>query len=203
MDRAMQHRKRLPITNRALVTLAYNPVSIALYARYGIYPREPLYLMDCPTQNVTGKATHTTLKFERAADYSATQKTLSSIDEQCIGYAQDRNHDFLFSTPTIKCYIFSSGHEPVGYAYIHQNGRIGPLATGSETPFEDAVKSALELAAAEKPQSVSFLATGSNWTLMKIGLGNGMRILDNSLFMSSQPFPNFSQYMLYPMGSLL
>jgi GNAT superfamily N-acetyltransferase len=39
MERAMKHHKNSTITNRALVTFAYNPVSISLYARHGIYPR--------------------------------------------------------------------------------------------------------------------------------------------------------------------
>ncbi len=43
MEKAMRHRKEAPITNRALVTFAYNPVSISLYARHGMYPREPMY----------------------------------------------------------------------------------------------------------------------------------------------------------------
>ena len=52
MDRAMRHGRQSEIKNRALVTLAYNPVSISLYSRYGIYAREPLYWMEGPNQNL-------------------------------------------------------------------------------------------------------------------------------------------------------
>jgi len=57
----MKHHKGRAITNRALATFAYNPVSISLYARYGIYPREPLYWMESPSQQVKAEVSNTKL----------------------------------------------------------------------------------------------------------------------------------------------
>jgi GNAT superfamily N-acetyltransferase len=204
MERAMQYRKEPEITNRALVTLAYNPVSISLYSRYGIYPREPLYWMEVPKQNAKTIDGSPRLVSHRAENFLVARKTLTEIDSSCIGYPREKNHEFLLSLPTYKCFIFSSHNEPVGYAYVAQNGRVGPAATNSQDSFIPVVLSALSYAAIEeKATSVSLNATGSNEELMKLAFRYGMKIRDNFLLMSSKPFPNFSRYLMYPTGAML
>jgi GNAT superfamily N-acetyltransferase len=202
IERAMKHHKGPAITNRALVTFAYNPVSISLYARHGIYPREPLYWMEGPSQHVKTEAS-SKARSEKVADFEKSRKVLSHIDEFTLGYAREKNHEFLFGLPTVQCHLFSFGNEPVGYAYVWKNGRVGPLATVSHEIFRDVLRSAFRLAAAEGAASVGIAATGSNEQLMQVALEQKMRILDNYLFMSSKPFPNFSNYVLYPTGAML
>ena len=199
----MRHRKTAPITNRALVTFAYNPVSISLYARHGMYPREPMYYMECPSSQVKTGSSNTKLRNERITDFEKNKTILSQIDERTLGYPRERNHEFLFSLPTVRCHLYSIANEPVGYAYVWQNGRIGPLATTSLPIFQDLLKSAFKLAAAEGAASVALLATGSNDKLMEVALEQKMRILDNWLLMSAKPFPNFSNYVIYPTGAML
>jgi hypothetical protein len=65
------------------------------------------------------------------------------------------------------------------------------------------LRSAFKLAAAEGAASVAMLATGSNDKLMEFALEQKMRILDNWLLMSANPFPNFSNYVIYPTGAML
>lgn len=203
MERAMKHHKNSAITNRALVTFAYNPVSVSLYARHGIYPREPLYWMEGPSQQVKTDASNTRLHEERIVDFEKARGTLSRIDELTLGYPREKNHEFLFRTASARCHIFSSGNKPVGYAYVWQSGRVGPLATVSHEIFRDVLKSSFRLATAEGAANVGIAATGSNEELMQVALEQRMRILDNYLFMSSKPFPNFSNYVLYPTGAML
>ncbi len=203
MERAMKHHKDHAITNRALVTFAYNPVSISVYARHGIYPREPLYWMEGPSQQVKTEASTTKLRDERIEDFEKARGTLNRIDELTLGYPREKNHEFLFRTPSARCHLFSMGNEPVGYAYVWQSGRVGPLATVSHETFRDVLRSAFRLAATEGAANVGIAATGSNEQLMQVALEQRMRILDTYLFMSSNPFPNFSNYVLYPTGAML
>jgi GNAT superfamily N-acetyltransferase len=202
MEKAMRHHKTAPITNRALVTFAYNPVSISLYARHGMYPREPMYYMECPSNQVKTGPTNTKLKNERITDFEKNKTILSRIDEHTLGYPRDKNHEFLFSLPTVRCHLYSTANKPVGYAYVWQNGRIGPLATISPAIFQDVLRSAFKLAA-EGAANVGMLATGSNEQLMEVALEQKMRMLDNWLLMSTKPFPNFSNYVIYPTGAML
>ncbi len=203
MERAMKHHKGHAITNRALVTFAYNPVSISLYARHGIYPREPLYWMEGPSQQVKTEASSTKLRDEKIEDFEKARGILNRVDELTLGYPREKNHEFLFRTPTARCYLFSTGKEPIGYAYVWQSGRVGPLATVSHETFRDVLRSAFSLAATEGAANVGIAATGSNEQLMQVALEQRMRILDTYLFMSSKPFPNFSNYVLYPTGAML
>src|SRR4029077_6465871 len=130
--------------------LAYNPVSISLYSRYGIYPREPLYLMECPRQSVKKADDDSGLTSEQAENFQAVRKFLNTIDVGCIGYPREKNHEFLFSLPSYKCYVYAKHGKAVGYAYVAQNGRVGPVATVSEYSFGDVVESAIGFASQEE-----------------------------------------------------
>jgi GNAT superfamily N-acetyltransferase len=202
MEKAMKHHRDTPITNRALVTFAYNRVSISLYARNGMYPREPLYYMECPSAQVK-EETNTKLRHERITDFQKARSIITSIDKVTTGYPREKNHEFMFSLPTVQFHLFSQNQEPAGYAYVWQNGRIGPLATTSEKAFQDALVSAFNIAKINGALTVGMLATGSNDKLMEVALEQKMRILDNWLLMSAKPFPNFSNYVIYPTGAIL
>ena len=201
MEKAMKHHGSTPITNRALVTFAYNRVSISLYARNGMYPREPLYYMECPSTQVkkeTNRLTH-----DRVTDFQKAKATINRIDKVTTGFLRERNHEFMFSLSTVQFHLFSQNNEPVGYSYVWQNGRIGPLATSSGSTFKDALVSAFNIAKTNGAPSVGMLATGSNEKLMELALEQKMRILDNWLLMSAKPFSNFSNYLIYPTGAIL
>ena len=202
MEKALNHGKGASITNRALVTFAYNRVSISLYARNGMYPREPLYYMECPSTNIK-KETNTMLTHERITDFQKARSIIRDIDKVTTGYPREKNHEFMFALPTVQFHLFSQNKEPVGYAYTWQTGRIGPLATTSENAFQDALISAFNVAKTNGAPTVGMLATGSNDKLMEIALEQKMRILDNWLLMSAKPFQNFSNYVVYPTGAIL
>lgn len=202
LDKAWQNRKDAEITNRALATFAYNPVSISLYSKYGIYPRDPLYFMEGPKSEFNGKV-ETHIVDEKISDFKTIRAKISRIDRETLGYPLERNHEYLCSLPNTQGHIFSKGTQPVGYAYVWKSGRVGPLAATSHKLFPEVVNASLHLAAQQEGPNVGMLVTGSNDTLMKIALDNKMRILDNFLFMSAKPFPNFNNYIMYPTGAML
>jgi len=155
-------------------------------------------------QNVKKADDDGELTSELAEDFQAVRKVLKTIDMDCIGYPREKNHEFLFSLPSYKCYIYASHGKPLGYAYVAQNGRVGPVATVSENSFGYVVESAIGFASQEeKAPSVSVNVTGSNEKLMKLAFRHGMKIRDNFLLMSSKPFPNISRYVIYPTGAML
>ena len=102
----MRHHKEAPITNRALVTFAYNPVSISLYARHGMYPRDPIYYMECPSGQVKTGPTNTKLKNESVTDFEKNKTILSRIDQRTLGFPREKNHEFLFSLSTLRCHLY-------------------------------------------------------------------------------------------------
>jgi hypothetical protein len=168
-----------------------------------MYARDPLYLMECPKDQVKLEKPDQKLKDEMLEESHAKGRILSRIDEQCIGYPRERNHEYLVGLPNVQCHIFSIRSDPVGYAYVWKNGKIGPLATVSHRVFKDIVKTSLSIAVQEESPTVGMHVTGSNEALMHIALDQKMRILDNYLFMSAKPLSNFSNYTLYPTGAML
>jgi GNAT superfamily N-acetyltransferase len=203
MERTMQYRRGSEITNRALVTFAYNPFSITLYSRFGIYPREPLYYMDVPREKVNRLKTPSELKNEPILDFQSARKILTRIDNQCVGYPREKNHEYLFNQPTVKCYFFTDHSEPVGYAFISQTGRIGPIASVSEAHFTEIVNTTISHAAQSNAPTVGMAVTGSNERLVKLAFAADMKIRDNFLLMSARPFSNLSNYVLFPTGAML
>lgn len=202
LDKAWQNKKDATIINRALVTFAYNPVSISLYSRYGMYPRDPLYFMEGPKPEAKGNA-EAQIVDEKISDFRTVHTEISRIDKETLGYPLEKNHEFLCSLPNTQGHVFSKGNQPIGYAYVWKSGRVGPLAATSHNLFPEVVNASLRLAAQQEGSTVSMLVTGSNDTLMKIALDHKMRILDNFLFMSAKPFVNFNNYIVYPTGAML
>ena len=49
MQLTHNHARKHDADNRALITFAYNRASIGLYAKQGLFPREPLYTVGAPS----------------------------------------------------------------------------------------------------------------------------------------------------------
>ena len=74
MNHTLEHGKHSNITNRALLTFAYNPVSISLYSLHGIYPRVPMYYMEGPSEKVPGPTADSGLKGGESKDSTNTAR---------------------------------------------------------------------------------------------------------------------------------
>ena len=197
MERAMEYGRDAGVTHRALITAAYNPVSISLYLRYGMYPREPLYSITCASATLASSGDLKSFNAERLAATQSNIEQLSRLDEHVLGFPRERHHHYLLNAKDATCYVFKRHDRPEGYAYIWPNGRIGPLAVVVPTAFEKVMTAALSLAACQNSAEVSALIAGSNEQAMSIAVKNKMQIKRPSLLMSSKPFGNWSNYLFY------
>ncbi len=96
------------------------PISAALYARYGMVPRVPMYtlmgelkgsLPDLPVGLSVGPLD------SAAAD---------PLDLEVTGFTRPKDHDAWESWGRIRHGLFQ-GSEVVGYGYAQQSGRLGPF----------------------------------------------------------------------------
>ena len=198
LDNALEYGSQTVIANRSLITFAYNPASISLYMRYGMYPREPLYAMRGASASLRAGRTPTEAPaYERAGAGRDTLEVLSRVDEQVLGFARERHHRYFLSATGVSCYLFRNRSAVDGYAYVWTNGRVGPLAVTSPSRFALVMNAALGLAAAENPDSVSITVPGSNEQAVAIALRSGMRILYPLLLMAAKPFGNWDSYMFF------
>jgi len=196
--RTLEHGDASTIRNRALITFAYNPVSIALYSRYGLYPREPLYAMRGPA--AAAQATPEqggSLVCEKLVPDAESPARLSHIDEQILGHRRDRHHRYLLNAQGASCYLLRQADTLGGYAYIWASGRVGPLAVLSPSVFGTAMNAALALAATQDGQTISVLIAGSNELAFSIATEHQMQIDYPLLFMSSKPLGNWAGYLFH------
>lgn len=190
------------ITNRAVITPAFNPSSISLYARFSMYPREPLYFARATPDEIkkhTQRAPKR-LEFQVAASYPKVARLLGRIDRKALRFSPDWHHEFFFELQQAKCLILEKAGEPVGYAYVRENGRVGPLAVLREDFLEEAMRSALAFAANQNAESVLTLLPGSNEHAISTMVKCGLRIVYPLLFMSSKPLENWKNYLCYSPG---
>lgn len=198
LDKALEHGGQAAIANRSLITFAYNPTSISLYMRSGMYPREPLYAMRGARSSLLAGRTRTEAPaYERARAGQDTLEVLSRVDEQVLGFARELHHRYFLSVPGASCYLFRNKSAVDGYAYVWTNGRVGPLAVTSPSRFAPVMNAALGLAAAESLDSVSITVPGCNEQGVAIALSAGMRILYPLLLMSAKPFGKWDSYMFF------
>ncbi len=196
LDKALEYGSPAAIANRSLITFAYNPTSISLYMRSGMYPREPLYAMRGASSSLRARRTHTEAPtHERVGAGQDTLEALSRVDEQVLGFARELHHRYFLSAPGASCYLFRNKSAVDGYAYVWTNGRVGPLAVTSPSRFAPVMNAALGLAAAENTDSVSIIVPGSNEQGVAIALSEGMRISYPLLLMSAKPFGNWGSYL--------
>ncbi len=101
---------------------ANQPVSTGLYARMGMAPRTPLYLI----RGALADEALPTLP-EAVDRRRVTPEAVAAFDRALMGYERPQDHAFWASDRT--GVLFADGAGAVlGYGYAHSSGRIGPVA---------------------------------------------------------------------------
>lgn len=201
IQKAFEHSAGCEIDNRALITFAYNPISISLYIKYGMYPREPLYLMEIPRAALRGNFGRIQADpLERVKPSGLVTDQLGGIDEQVLGISRAKHHVYLLNAPGSACYIFKEKDNVRGYAYVWSSGRVGPLAVLSHADFDKLWHSALVLAAASDAETIRMLVPGTNEQAASLAHRCRFRISHPMLLMSAKPFGTWQNYSLYSPG---
>ncbi len=198
LDKTLELGSHLSVTNRALITFPFNRVSTALYMRYGMYPREPIYRMvgDSAAARLAHKETES-FNYEKLPPAAASIRQLCTIDEPVLGIPLERHHEYFLNAQGSTCYLFRRENNPEGYAYVWSNGHVGPLAVSSLNSFRGVMNTALGLAAIQETSQVSVMIPGSNDQAAIIALDHKLRIAIPFLLMSSRSFGHWDKYLFY------
>lgn len=186
LERALTHGRNA--TNRALVTFAYNPVSIGFYVRHAMYPRAPLYRLEGRAERFRSPDLAEAAGCDRLEPDDRNAVLLGRLDDAVLGVDRTRHHEFFLSEPAATCYVIAETGAPTGYAYVWSNGHVGPLAATSPASFERIMTAGLALAARSSSERVSLILAGSNAPAMSWALGAGMHIELPLLLMATKPF---------------
>jgi GNAT superfamily N-acetyltransferase len=146
---------------RMTITDAIQPVSNALYAKFGLLPMTPILSLE-------GRST-----FDPSGDLvpgAPEPADLAALDLAAYGFDRSVDHRFWSAeaTPT----LWSRDGEPVAYSYRWPNGRIGPLAGRDPSSAADALRAEL----GRHPEAL-IQVPGTSRTLVRTALVAGLRFV--------------------------
>jgi GNAT superfamily N-acetyltransferase len=180
--------------NRALITFAYNTRSTGLYARHGLFPREPLYHMAAPAQNWRRKADAGLPAVLFEADDAASD-LMGAIDVAVLGFRRDAHHALLRGGQGMRAFRIGDAARPDGYAYIAPNGHVGPLAVAPGADAGAVAATALHCAMVAGPDQISMMVPGRAGLVMATAMAHGLRIEEPLVVLSARPFGVWDRYL--------
>ncbi len=188
------------------------PISMALYAGYGLAPRMPILDLrgeirrpeafpDLPSGVVP-------VAFETIADgppggagHRALADAVDSLDRDLLGTDHPLDHRYLRSESRRGYLYRGPDGEPIGYGYAGEVGRIGPIAVRDEMLLEAVVG---HLAAAVPARGARAVwGIGAAPRLIPTLLAAGLRVDGFPLLMCwDRPFADFRRYLPISPGLL-
>jgi GNAT superfamily N-acetyltransferase len=187
----------------AMCTDSAQPVSNALYARYGIVPRMPVFnLVGTPKPSALARlpAGIEAVPFGRIGSPTAIESAaaesaaIDSIDTAILGFAHAADHAYLRATGRTGFVYRTDDGEPVGYGYSSEAGRFGPVALLDETLTAPVLG---HLMNAIRPRgATSVWVPGANDRAMVALLRSGLRIEGfPALVCWTRAFADFQRYL--------
>jgi hypothetical protein len=167
------------------------PISNALYARYGMVPRLPVFqLVGRPREGVLPALPPGVVATSQ--DRSSAD-AVNTIDRAVLGYVHPAEHDYLKAADRLGFIYSDAGGAPLGYAYTSALGRVGPIAVLSAELLPAIVGHVLQ---AVVPRGASSLrVTGASAGLFSALLRAGFRIEEfPTLICWTRPFADFARY---------
>lgn len=120
LGRALLERSMSGAEQTAVCIFSIQPISAALYAKYGMVPRVPMYtLLGRPREPLPGLPAGLSvgpLEVDAAA----------ALDRAVTGFEREQDHVAWRSWDRRLFGLFEAGR-PVGYGYAQPSGRLGPV----------------------------------------------------------------------------
>src|SRR4051794_9001318 len=105
---------------RAVAIASYQPVSAALYSWYGMTPRVPIYMLSGKPRTVMAPLPPELSA--RPIDASAC----APLDLEVCGLTREWDHEWWSALGRSRFGLFD-GRDLVGYGYVQEVGRLGPI----------------------------------------------------------------------------
>ena len=192
----MQGNKEVEVL--AAYTNASNWPSISLYTRNGIFPRMPVLKLEGNISSIC-EATREVqpLEGEVASLNEETIASVDGIDLKIRGINRDIDHRFWLGAAAMRCYLFKKRGKVTGYAYVSDDGTIGPLATlNAEDDIERILCFCLDRLSSQGVDSFIVHVPGDNTGALSLLYDRGFKIQELSLVMSSLPFGRWENYII-------
>ena len=188
---------------KATCTDAAQPISSALYARYGLVPRMPVLELVGRPNGASPAALPGGVRavpFELLAAGPADgpgplrlAAALDALDRTVLGYAHPQDHAYLGKTGRLGHLYEAGDGRIVGYGYVSPVGRVGPLAVEDAALLAGVLGHLLGVV---QPAGVfSTWVPGAAGAAVTSLLDAGLRLEDfPALLCWDRPFADFSRY---------
>ena len=179
---------------RLTVTEAGQPVSNALYGRFGMFPQTPLVHVEGPVWTGAAASEALTLSIIEPADCAAAD--LAAIDKSVFGTSRPEDHECWLGMPTMAGYRLHDNGEMVGYLYLDGAGVIGPVATSEQRHLVPAIEGAVRAAADEGIETVRARVPGPARPALDYLLRHGFRFGPSiNLLLTSRDICTLDRYL--------
>ena len=174
---------------------ARNPVSIALYGRFGMFPETPLLELSGPA---AAGDTRMLVPGVAAAD------KLAAIDRAVLDAARPEDHAFWGSVSSLHAFSVVRDGRAVGYAYVQADGAIGPISVVDPAELAPAVEAAVAVAAELGATTARVRIPGVAREAIALLLARGWRYGDGvTLVLTSAPWGRWDRYVTSGADALL
>ena len=181
----------------AAYTNASNWPSISLYTRNGIYPRTPVLRLEGSISDLCEPMQE--LEPLPGAVASLNEETINlidGIDREVRQFTRDIDHRFWLGARGMRCFVFTQQEQPVGYAYVSDDGTIGPLAASHPSDVTKMLCYCLDRLSSEGVDKFVVRVPGENREALSLLYDRGFKLQDLSLVMSSVPFGHWENYII-------
>ncbi len=180
------------------------PISTALYARYGIAPRMPIVDLrgevDRPDAFPDLPDGVVAIPFESIADgppagpgHRALAEQVDALDRELLGAEHPEDHRFLRTEHRHGFLYRGAGGAVLGYGYAGEAGRIGPIAVRDAALMEPVAGHLIATVPSRGARAM--WVPGAAPGLMPTLLAAGLRIDEFPLLLCwDRPFADFSRY---------
>ncbi|MGH6854801.1 MAG: GNAT family N-acetyltransferase [Burkholderiales bacterium] len=195
LDRTLQQAQHHGTSCRALITFAYNRVSLGLYMRHGMYPRLPLYELNGSVKRLPEPDPGQSLGIDDISGNESHIGALERIDRVALGMSRAKHHRFSMQSAAMRTLLIKdSDGDAVAYAYVSGDGHVGPVAVIDPKLMRSAVTAALTVAATSGTGRASVFLPGCCGEVLSAALNSGLRLGRTMVFLSSIPFGDWTRY---------
>jgi GNAT superfamily N-acetyltransferase len=174
---------------------ARNPVSNALYGRFGMFPETALL----PLSGPSAVGAHRILVPGLPAD-----DQLAAIDRAVLDVTRPEDHAFWGSVASLHAFTVAVDGRVAGYAYVQADGAIGPIAVLDPVDLAPALEAAIAVAADLGATSARVRIPGAARPAIQMLLTRGWRYGDAvTLVLTSAPWGRWDRYVTSGADALL
>ncbi len=189
-------KKTLSITNsqevhtHSLCTFSYNPLAVALYISFGLYPIQifpMMVLINDEKKPVRKFKNEFSFKAVPTKDYGQIE-ILNRLDKINRGVYRPEDHKFWIDNERHQGYIFYHGRKVAGYADIIDNTVIAPVNASSPEYLVPLLIETINIALSNKAKKVIVWVPGTRGDILEFLLKKQFRIEENEILMSDRMF---------------